>query len=562
MRAVENKNNSENISKVLYPNDLSLAGKELRLKQQYFFVAATLADITRRYKKFHSNYNDFPQKVAVQLNDTHPSIAIAEMMRILIDEEGFSWDVAKKITHQTFAYTNHTILPEALETWSEGLFAHMLPRHLQIIQELDRKFMVQVARRFPDEPEKTKSMSIITGNGDRVVHMSRLAIVGSHTINGVSKLHSELLKSHVFKDFYMMFPEKFQNITNGITHRRWLLEANPGLSSLITDAIGDGWTKNLDELKKLEPFVEDKEFCGRFREIKDNNKIRLLKSLEREFNLSFNPNFMLDCQVKRFHEYKRQLLNIFHIITLYNRIKEGRVDDTFSPRVIMFSGKSAPGYFLCKLIIKLIHNVSEVVAAHPLVRDKLEVIFVPNYGVTLAQLIMPAAELSEQISTAGYEASGTGNMKFALNGALTIGTYDGANIEIREEVGEENFFLFGLNAEEIFDARINYNPAKYIEQNKELSQIMDQFSNGFFSPENPGLFQPIVDSILSGDKYCVLADYASFIECQEKVSQVYRDQEKWTRMAILNVARSGKFSSDRAISEYAKNIWHISAVNI
>jgi len=308
--------------------------------------------------------------------------------------------------------------------------------------------------------------------------------------------------------------------------------------------------------------VEDKEFCGRFREVKDNNKMKLLKSLEREFNLSFNPNFMLDCQVKRFHEYKRQLLNIFHIITLYNRIREGRVDDTFSPRVIMFSGKSAPGYFLCKLIIKLIHNVTEVVAAHPLVRDKLEVIFVPNYGVTLAQLIMPAAELSEQISTAGYEASGTGNMKFALNGALTIGTYDGANIEIREEVGEDNFFLFGLNPEEIFDARINYNPAKYIEQNKELSQIMDQFTNGFFSPENPGLFQPIVDSILSGDKYCVLADYASFIECQEKVSQAYNDQEKWDRMAILNVARSGKFSSDRAISEYAKNIWHIAAVNI
>ncbi len=562
VRAVENKNNSENISKVLYPNDLSLAGKELRLKQQYFFVAATIADITRRYKKFHNNYNDFPQKVAVQLNDTHPSISIAEMMRILVDEEGLSWDIAKKITNQTFAYTNHTILPEALETWSEGLFAHMLPRHLQIIQELDRKFMVQVARRFPDEPEKTKNMSIITGNGDRVVHMSRLAIVGSHTINGVSKLHSELLKSHVFKDFYMMFPEKFQNVTNGITHRRWLLEANPDLSSLITNAIGDGWTKNLDELKKLEPFVEDKEFCLRFREIKDKNKIRLLNLLENDFNLSFNPDFMLDCQVKRFHEYKRQLLNILHIITVYNRIKEGRIDDSFSPRVIMFSGKSAPGYLLCKLIIKLIHNVSEVVSAHPLVRDKLEVIFVPNYGVSLAQLIMPAAELSEQISTAGYEASGTGNMKFALNGALTIGTYDGANIEIQEEVGEENFFLFGLNAEEIFNSRINYNPAKYIEQNKELSQVMNQLSSGFFSPEDPGLFQPIVDSILSGDRYCVLADYASYIECQEKVSQVYRDQEKWTRMSILNVARSCKFSSDRAISEYAKNIWHISAVDV
>jgi starch phosphorylase len=562
VRAVENKNNSENISKVLYPNDLSLAGKELRLKQQYFFVAATLADITRRYKKFHNNYNDFPQKVAVQLNDTHPSISIAEMMRILVDEEGLSWDIAKKITNQTFAYTNHTILPEALETWPEGLFAHMLPRHLQIIQELDRRFMVQVARRFPDEPEKTKNMSIITGNGDRVVHMSRLAIVGSHTINGVSKLHSELLKSHVFKDFYMMFPEKFQNVTNGITHRRWLLEANPDLSSLITNAIGDGWTKNLDELKKLEPFVEDKEFCLRFREIKDKNKIRLLKLLENDFDLSFTPDFMLDCQVKRFHEYKRQLLNIFHIITLYNKIKEGKIDDGFSPRVIMFSGKSAPGYLLCKLIIKLIHNVSEVVSAHPLVRDKLEVIFVPNYGVSLAQLIMPAAELSEQISTAGYEASGTGNMKFALNGALTIGTYDGANIEIQEEVGEENFFLFGLNAEEIFNSRINYNPAKYIEQNKELSQVMHQLSSGFFSPEDPGLFQPIVDSILSGDRYCVLADYASYIECQEKVSQVYRDQEKWTRMSILNVARSGQFSSDRAIREYAENIWHISAVDV
>jgi starch phosphorylase len=562
VRAVENKNNSENISKVLYPNDLSLAGKELRLKQQYFFVAATLADITRRYKKFHNNYNDFPQKVAVQLNDTHPSISIAEMMRILVDEEGLSWDIAKKITNQTFAYTNHTILPEALETWPEGLFAHMLPRHLQIIQELDRRFMVQVARRFPDEPEKTKNMSIITGNGDRVVHMSRLAIVGSHTINGVSKLHSELLKSHVFKDFYMMFPEKFQNVTNGITHRRWLLEANPDLSSLITNAIGDGWTKNLDELKKLEPFVEDKEFCLRFREIKDKNKIRLLKLLENDFNLSFTPDFMLDCQVKRFHEYKRQLLNIFHVITLYNKIKEGKIDDSFSPRVIMFSGKSAPGYLLCKLIIKLIHNVSEVVSAHPLVRDKLEVIFVPNYGVSLAQLIMPAAELSEQISTAGYEASGTGNMKFALNGALTIGTYDGANIEIQEEVGEENFFLFGLNAEEILNSRTNYNPAKYIEQNKEISQVMNQLSSGFFSPENPGLFQPIVDSILSGDQYCVLADYASYVECQEKVSQVYRDQEKWTRMSILNVARSGKFSSDRAISEYAKNIWHISAVDV
>ncbi len=562
VKAVENKNNSENISKVLYPNDLSLAGKELRLKQQYFFVAATLADIVRRYKKFHSNYNDLPQKVAIQLNDTHPSIAIPEMMRILIDDEGFFWDIAKKITFQTFAYTNHTILPEALETWSEGLLAHLLPRHLQIIQEMDRKFMVQVARRFPDEPEKTKKMSIITGDNDRAVHMSRLAIVGSHTVNGVSRFHSELLKTHVFNDFYMMFPERFQNVTNGITHRRWLLESNPGLSSLITEAIGDGWTINLDELRKLDSFVEDNSFCKRFREIKNDNKTRLLRFLERESNLSFTPHFMLDCQVKRFHEYKRQLLNIFHVITLYNRIIEGRIDVTYSPRVVMFSGKSAPGYMLCKLIIKLIHNVSEVVSVHPLVRDKLEVVFVPNYGVTLAQLIMPAAELSEQISTAGYEASGTGNMKFALNGALAIGTYDGANIEIREEVGEENFFLFGLNAEEIIDMRSQYDPHKFIEENHELSQIMNQLSSGFFCPEDPELFQPIVTTIMGGDRYCILADYASYIECQEKVSQVYQDEEKWTKMAILNVAGSGKFSSDRAINEYAKNIWHISPVDI
>ncbi len=560
IRAVENKNNSENISKVLYPNDISLAGKELRLKQQYFFVAATLADIARRYKKYHKNYNDFPRKVAVQLNDTHPSIAIAEMMRIFIDEERIEWEIAKKITQQTFAYTNHTILPEALETWSEELFARMLPRHLQIIHEMDRKFLVQVARRFPDEPEKAKNMGIVTGGENRVVNMARLAIIGSHTINGVSELHTELLKNRVFKDFYMMFPEKFRNITNGITHRRWLLEANPDLSSIITETIGNGWIKDLDELKKLEPFIEDKIFCDRFREIKYNNKKRLLRSIEHDFRLSFNPDFMLDCHVKRLHEYKRQLLNVFHIITLYNRIKDGRIDENFSPRVFMFSGKSAPGYLICKLIIKLIHNVSEVISAHPLVRDKIEVVFVPNYGVSLAQLIMPAAELSEQISTAGYEASGTGNMKFALNGALTIGTYDGANIEIRQEVGEDNFFLFGLDAEAIFELKTSYNPNKYIEQNKELALIMKQLSDGYFSPENPGLFKPIVESILSGDKYCVLADYASYIECQEKVSKAYQDQEKWTKMAILNVARSGKFSSDRAVNEYAKNIWNLSAV--
>ena len=562
IKAVEDKNNSENISKVLYPNDLSLAGKELRLQQQYFFVAATLSDIMRRYKKFHLNYNTLPEKVAMQLNDTHPSIAIAELLRILVDEEGLSWDVAQKITTKTFAYTNHTILPEALETWSEGLLGNLLPRHLQIIQEIDRKFLIQVARRFPDEPGRRNNMAIITGNGERAVHMARLAIVGSHTVNGVSRLHSELLKTNVFPDFYLMFPERFQNVTNGITHRRWLLEANPELSELINEAIGDGWTKDLEELNKLEPFAEDGEFCKRFAGIKEGNKIRLLKVLENEFNLSFNTQFLLDCQVKRFHEYKRQLLNVLHAITLYNRIREGRVDEDFVPRTIMFSGKSAPGYLMCKLIIKLIHNVAEVISAHPQVRDKLQVVFVPNYGVTLAQLIMPAADLSEQISTAGYEASGTGNMKFTLNGALTIGTLDGANVEIREEVGQENFFLFGLTAEEIIQLRQGYNPRQYIEQNQELAQAMNQLSSGFFSPENQGYFQPVVNSLLDGDHYCVLADYASYVSCQEEVSRVYGEHDRWIKMAVLNVARSGKFSSDRAIREYAENIWHIASLDV
>jgi len=562
VKAVEDKNNSENISKVLYPNDLSFAGKELRLKQQYFFVAATLSDIIRRYKKFHSSYNSLPEKVAIQLNDTHPSISIAELMRILIDEEGLSWDMAQRITMKTFGYTNHTILPEALETWPEGLLGNLLPRHLQIIKEIDRKFLVYVARRFPDEPDRRRNMAIVTGEGEGTIHMARLAIVGSHTVNGVSRLHSELLKTNVFPDFYLMFPERFQNVTNGITHRRWLLEANPELARLINEAIGDGWTRDLEELKKLEPLAEDSEFCKSFAEIKVDNKIRLLGVLENEFHLSFEPQFLLDCQVKRFHEYKRQLLNVLHAITLYNRIREGRVDNDFTPRTIMFSGKSAPGYMMCKLIIKLIHNVAEVISAHPQVRDKLQVVFVPNYGVTLAQHIMPAAELSEQISTAGYEASGTGNMKFTLNGALTIGTLDGANVEIREEVGQENFFLFGLTAEEIIRLRQGYNPRQYVEQNKELGQVIEQLSNDFFSPENRGYFQPVVNSLMDGDHYCVLADYASYVACQEEVAKVYRERDRWIKMAVLNVARSGKFSSDRAIREYAENIWHITSQDV
>ena len=557
VKAVEDKNSSENISKVLYPNDASLAGKELRLKQQYFFVAATLGDVLRRYRKSHDTYDAFPQKVAIQLNDTHPSIAIPELMRIFVDEEGLEWEDAWAITTRTIGYTNHTILPEALETWSEELVGHLLPRHLQIIREIDRRFLIQVTRRFPGEPERKEKTAIITGCGGGVVHMARLAIVGSHATNGVSRLHSDILKADVFNDFYLMYPERFHNITNGITYRRWLMEANPGLSALITRAIGDGWTRDLKGLADLEPFARDDGFCTAFEEIKQANKARLAAFLATNDKITINPSLLLDCQAKRFHEYKRQLLNVFHAITLYNRLVEGRETDSFTPRTILFSGKSAPGYLLAKLTIKLIHNVADVIAAHPLVREKLQVVFVPNYGVTRAQFIIPAAELSEQISTAGFEASGTGNMKFMLNGALTIGTLDGANVEIRDEAGEENFFRFGLDSSEVQALQPGYDPKKYIEENGELKRIIAQLGNGFFSAENPSLFQPILDSLLSGDRFLVLADYEGYISCQEAVSIAYRDREEWTRKAVMNVARSGKFSSDRAVEEYARRIWDV-----
>jgi starch phosphorylase len=555
MKAVEERFSSENISKVLYPSDQYVAGKELRLKQQYFFVSATLKDIIRRYKKFHRRYDDFPNKVAIQLNDTHPSVAIAELVRILVDEEGIVWDDAWAITTKTFGYTNHTVLPEALEVWSEGLFAYLLPRHLQIIHEIDRRFLVQVATKFPGEDWRKNRMAIITGDKERTVNMARLALIGSHAVNGVSELHTNILKERVFKDFYEMMPEKFKNVTNGITPRRWLQQANPLLAELITDAIGDGWTHDLNELRELEPFAEDDEFCRQFRRIKEANKKSLSDYLYNAYWLSLAPDHLLDCQTKRFHEYKRQLLNVFHVITLYNRIRAGRVDKNLVPKTILFAGKAAPGYYLCKLIIKLIHNVSSFVDADSLTSEKLNIVFVPNYDVSLAQRIMPAAELSEQISTAGYEASGTGNMKFTLNGALTIGTLDGANVEIREEVGEENFFLFGLTAEELVKIRSTYNPRKYYEENKELKEVIDQIQGGYFSPGSPQLFHPITDSLVRYDPYFVLADYASYIQCQEKVNEIYMDRNTWIKMAVLNVARSGKFSSDRAIRQYAENIW-------
>jgi glycogen phosphorylase len=562
VKAVEDKNNSENISKVLYPNDTSLAGKELRLKQQYFFVAATLSDVIRRYKKFHETYDAFPEKVAIQLNDTHPTIAIPELMRLLVDEEGLEWDDAWKITTRTVGYTNHTVLPEALETWSGDLMGYLLPRHLQIIREIDRRFLVQVTRRFPNEPERRERTAIITGDKNGVVHMARLAIVGSHATNGVSRLHTDILKKDIFNDFYLMYPERFYNVTNGITHRRWLMEANPRLAALITDAIGDEWTGNLEKLRDIEAFAGDEAFCSSFEAIKQDNKKKLAAYLEKRDKIVFDPSFLLDCQIKRFHEYKRQLLNIFHAITLYNRLIEGGEGEGFVPRVILFSGKSAPGYFMCKLIIKLIHNVAAVIAAHPLVRDRLQVVFVPNYGVTLAQYIIPAAELSEQVSTAGYEASGTGNMKFMLNGALTVGTLDGANVEIREEAGEENFFRFGLDSDEVQAARNGYNPGRYIEENEELKRIFDQIGRGFFSAEESTLFRPIVESLYNGDRYSVLADYASYVACQENISRAYQDRSAWTKKAIINVARSGKFSSDRSVGEYARAIWEAKPLDV
>ena len=481
-------------------------------------------------------------------------------MRILVDEEKVGWDDAWEITVRSCGYTNHTVLPEALETWPERLFAYLLPRHLQIIQEIDRRFLIQVKERFPDRHWKNDKIFIITGQGERQVQMARLAIVGSHTVNGVSELHSDILKKNLFNDFYVISPEKFRNITNGITPRRWLMQANPGLSMLINEAIGDGWKKDAEELKKLEPMAEDSAFRQRFSEIKKQNKNSLSGYLYKTNGLFLPPDFLLDCQVKRLHEYKRQLLNILHIITLYNRIIEGRTDEFFVPRTVLFAGKSAPGYFICKLIIKLIHNIAVVVNADPVVREKLQVVFVPNYGVTIAQKIMPAAELSEQISTAGYEASGTGNMKFMLNGALTIGTLDGANVEIREEVGEENFFLFGLKTEEIIKMRSSYDPLKYYKKNKELKQAVDQISAGYFSEGDSSLFQPIVSILMKNDHFFVLADYDSYIKCQEKVNMAYKDKEYWNKMAILNVARSGKFSSDRAIREYAEKIWNIKPV--
>jgi starch phosphorylase len=561
--AVQSKVESENISKVLYPNDTSPRGKELRLRQQYFFVAATFQDILRRFRKNnYSSFDCFPDQVAVQLNDTHPAISIAELMRILVDEEALTWDSAWSICQKTFSYTNHTVLPEALETWSVELVGRMLPRHLQIIFEINHRFLDDVGKRFPGRVDLLRSLSLIAEGDGKQVRMAHLAIVGSHTVNGVAELHSQILKTRLFKDFSVLYPGKFINVTNGITPRRWIMQANPALSELISSVIGDGWTRDLSLLSELSAHADDPEFQQRWEEVRKRNKKLLSRYVLRKLGVGINPGTLFDMHVKRIHEYKRQVLNVLHVITLFNRIRsESRGRNV--PRTVFFAGKAAPGYLQAKLIIKLINAVGQAVNSDPTVGNELRVVFLPNYCVSQAEKLIPAADLSEQISTAGMEASGTGNMKFALNGALTIGTLDGANIEIREVVGEENFFLFGHTEEEVLRLHSGgYDPVQIYENNIELKKALDMIATGFFSPEAPGLFRPIVDSLLAhGDYYLVLADYEKYVAAQAQVSRAYEDRALWTRMSILNTAKMGKFSSDRAIMEYAENIWKVTPLS-
>jgi glycogen phosphorylase len=560
--AVAEKTDSETISKVLYPNDTIDKGKFLRLKQQYFFVSATLQDIIRKYKINHDTFDQFAEKTAIQLNDTHPVIAIPDLMRILIDEEGLDWDKAWEITLKTFSYTNHTVVPEALEEWSESIMGELLPRHLQIIYEINRRFLEYVREHYTTDGSIISKLSIIRDHPDKKIRMSNLAIVGSHTVNGVAELHTNILKKTIFPHFHKIFPKKFRNVTNGITPRRWLKSANPLLSGLITEKIGDKWVRKLDELKKLEKYVDNKEFLENWRGSKWLNKKLLISHIKKEFGIEVNPESMFDVQIKRFHEYKRQLLNVLHIITLYNRIKDNPQKD-FVPRTIIFGGKAAPAYFAAKLIIKLINSVADVVNNDKVIGDRLKVVFIKNYSVSLAEKIIPASELSEQISTAGFEASGTGNMKFALNGALTIGTMDGANVEIRQEVGAENIFIFGLLADEVMKLKNNsYEPRYHYEKDAELKRVIDMIASNYFNRKEPGLFKSIVDSLLNVDYYCLLADYRSYIKTQEKVSELYKDLDKWAQKSVLNVARIGKFSSDRSVQEYAKNIWKVKPVKL
>ncbi len=559
--AVEAKVLSETISKVLYPSDEIAVGKELRLKQEYFFVAATLADILRRFKKKNTDFNDLPENVAIQLNDTHPSIAVAELMRLLVDEESLAWEDAWAICEKTFAYTNHTVLPEALETWPVDLIGRILPRHLEIIYEINHRFLIMVAQQYPGDLGLQNRLSLIQEGTVKMVRMAHLAIVGSHRVNGVAELHSRILKEQLFPDFDRLFPGRFQNVTNGITPRRWLFQANPLLSRLITSAIGPEWIRDLECLKQLVPLAEDPNFRRSWLQIKRNNKEKLAQYILRKVNLVVDPHSLFDVQAKRIHEYKRQLLNVLHVVALYSRIK-ANPDRSVVPRTIIFSGKAAPAYHRAKLIIKLINSIAATVNNDTDMIGKLQVVFLPNYCVSQAEKIMPAADLSEQISLAGMEASGTGNMKLSLNGALTIGTLDGANIEIMEEVGRENIFIFGLTAEQVAKNRsAGYQPREHYDTIPELRQSLGLIGSGEFSPEEPNLFTPIIRSLLDkGDFYMVLADYSAYVEAQENVSRLFQDEQQWARCSIRNTAGMGKFSSDRAIMEYASQIWDVQPV--
>ena len=553
--AVADKVSSENISKILYPNDEGVQGKQLRLAQQFFFVSCSLQHILKIQATQSRPLAELHRNFAIQMNDTHPAIAVAELMRLLMDEHGMEWDAAWHVTTHALSYTNHTLLPEALEQWPRSLFGSLLPRHLEIVDEINRRHLDNVRARFPGDQGRVARLSLINEEGEKFVRMAHLAALGSHAINGVAALHTELLKSHVLSDFYALTPEKFSNKTNGVTPRRWMVLSNPRLANLLTARLGTGWVRDLEKLRRLEPLVDDKEFADDWRAIKRHNKLQLSTYIHDRLGISTDPESIFDVLAKRLHEYKRQHLQVLHILTLYKRIQRDP-DAEVVPRTFLFGGKAAPGYRMAKLIIKLIHSVGEAINSDPLVHGRLKVVFLPDFSVKLGQRVYPAADLSEQISLACKEASGTGNMKFAMNGAITIGTLDGANIEIREEVGEENFFLFGLTTPEVeARKREGYSPRAIFDSNPMLREVLVSLSNGEFSHGDRGLFEPLVNSLLTSDEYMLLADYQSYIDCQDRVSLAYKDREAWTRMSILNVARIGKFSSDRSIRDYCADIW-------
>ena len=561
LKAVEAKNVSENLSKVLYPSDEFYEGRELRLRQQYFFVSCSIKDIIRRYLVNHQSFDEFPDKVAIQMNDTHPSLAVTELMRLFLDSYGLSWEKAWDLTTRTCAYTNHTLLAEAMEKWAVPMFGRLLPRHLEIIYEINRRFLKDVSIRFMRDGERQRAMSIIEEGPEKRVRMAHLAIVGSHSVNGVAELHSRLLKERELRDFAEMYPGRFNNKTNGVTPRRWLLSANPRLAEWITTCIGSNWVKDLSELRKIEKFTEEPDCRRQWQEIKRANKQRLAAAAFKLTGERLDPEAIFDVQVKRIHEYKRQMLNILHVVYLWLRLKEEK-EFRIHPRTFFFGGKAAPAYHTAKTVIRLICHVSDMINRDTATNQTLKAIFLPNYRVSLAEIIYPGTDVSEQISTAGYEASGTSNMKFALNGALTVGTLDGANIEIMEEVGRENIFIFGLTAEEVASARSGYRPLDYYQGNPALKQAIDLIRGGFFSPDERGLFQPLIDLLLNEDRYMVLADFDAYHRAQMQIDALYCDTEEWTKKSIINVARIGKFSSDRTILEYNQDIWHAEPVPI